>query len=94
MRIPFRTCIGCYQTTAKKKLIRIVRCSDGSIKIDPKSGKIGRGAYVCPNEDCINKAMRIDRLNRAFKIYSNSINQIKTCAIKHTQKSLLEFIKH
>ena len=94
MRIPLRTCIGCYQATAKKKLIRIARCSDGSIKIVAQGDKIGRGAYVCPNEDCINKAMRIDRLNRAFKIYSNSINQIKTCAIKHTKKSLLEFIKH
>jgi predicted RNA-binding protein YlxR (DUF448 family) len=93
MRIPQRTCIGCYQTTAKKGLIRIVKCPDGSVVIDPEGNKNGRGTYVCPNEDCINRAIRIDKLNRAFRILPDSINQINLRAVECTKKSLLEVIK-
>lgn len=93
MRIPQRTCIGCYQIKAKKELIRIVRSPEKSIDIDPKGGKNGRGVYICPNEDCINKAMKIDKLNRAFRISLDSNNQFKPCEIECAKKNLLEFIK-
>ena len=93
MSIPQRTCLGCYKTTIKSKLIRIVRSNDGSIVSDLHGKKAGRGAYVCRDIDCISKALKIDKLNRAFIITPDSVNQINSDDIYKTMQDLLEFIK-
>ena len=47
-KIPQRQCMGCRERKAKRDMIRVVRCTDGSVSLD-FSGKLnGRGAYVCP----------------------------------------------
>ncbi len=94
MSIPLRTCIGCHKTTAKNQLIRIARLSDGNIVLDLNYKEKGRGAYVCPNLNCISKALKSDRLNRAFRIKPNSANQINLDNINIVMKHLLEVIKH
>jgi hypothetical protein len=91
---PLRTCIGCYQTASKDELIRIVKLSDNSMAVELNSKENGRGAYVCPDIDCISKAMRLEKLNRAFRIVPGSSNQIASGTIERARKSLLEFIKH
>jgi hypothetical protein len=91
---PLRTCIGCYQTASKDELIRIVKLSDNSMAVELNGKENGRGAYVCPDIDCISKAMRLEKLNRAFRIVPGSSNQIASGTIERTRKSLLEFIKH
>ena len=91
--VPQRTCIGCYRTANKKELIRIVKVSDNSIFVDLDGKKNGRGAYVCHNIDCINKAMNFERLNRAFTIVPYSVNQLTLDIIKKTMQNLLELIK-
>ena len=51
----------------KKSLIRIVKQNDGKIFID-KTGKAnGRGAYICNNIECLEKAIKSKRLERAFE---------------------------
>ena len=50
--VPERTCIACRQVKPKEELIRLVRCSDGSIEIDIKGKKAGRGAYLCESKKC------------------------------------------
>ena len=62
-----RTCIGCMEEKEKKSLIRIVKQNDGKIFID-KTGKAnGRGAYICNNIECLEKAIKSKRLERAFE---------------------------
>lgn len=66
-KIVQRTCIGCMEEKEKKSLIRIVKQSDGKIFID-KTGKAnGRGAYICNNIECLEKAIKSKRLERAFE---------------------------
>ena len=65
--LPKRTCIGCNEVKQKKDLIRIVKNKDGNIFVD-KTGKAnGRGAYLCDNIDCLEKAIKTKRLERSFE---------------------------
>lgn len=66
-KIPQRMCVGCQEMKNKKELLRIVRTPEGEIVIDTTGKKSGRGAYVCPNEACLNKAFKEKRLEKAFK---------------------------
>ena len=62
-----RTCIACKECKPKKELIRIVKTDEG-FKFD-KTGKLnGRGAYICPNADCLGKAIVSKGLERSFKM--------------------------
>ena len=71
-KIPQRTCLGCGETKPKQELIRIVRQNDGSIFVD-KTGKAnGRGAYICNNIECLEKAIKSKRLDKNFKIEINN----------------------
>lgn len=38
----------------------------GEILLDPTGKKSGRGAYLCQNPDCLKKARKARRLERAF----------------------------
>ncbi len=65
-KIPMRTCISCKQCKPKKDLIRIVKNNDDFL-LD-KSGKLnGRGAYICNNQECIEKLIKNKLLNKTFK---------------------------
>ena len=66
-KTPLRKCIGCNEMKDKRQLIRIVRNSEGEIKIDPIGKLPGRGAYICKNVDCFDAAVKAKRLERAFK---------------------------
>lgn len=67
-KIPQRQCIGCGQMKDKKELIRILKTQDGSIVIDAMGKKNGRGAYICPDEECLQKAFKTKGLERSFKM--------------------------
>lgn len=81
-KIPQRTCIGCNTQKNKNELIRIVINKEGSIFLD-KTGKAnGRGAYICGNIECLEKAIKTKRLERSFEttindeIYNDLRNEI------------------
>ena len=65
---PTRKCMGCNESKEKKELIRIVRTAEGSAEVDLTGKKNGRGAYICKNEDCLNKVVKSKRLERALEI--------------------------
>lgn len=66
-KIPQRTCVGCNSQKSKNELIRIVMDKDGNISVD-KTGKAnGRGAYICNNLECLEKAIKAKRLERSFE---------------------------
>ena len=67
-KIPQRTCIGCNTAKNKNDLIRIVKNKLGEIQID-KTGKLdGRGAYICYNKECLDKAIKTKKLEKIFDI--------------------------
>lgn len=67
-QIPLRQCTGCRQMMPKNELVRVIRTSEGEVKLD-KTGKMnGRGAYMCLNINCFNQAVKSKGLSRALKI--------------------------
>ena len=52
---------------SKKEMIRVIRTSEGEILLDATGRKNGRGAYLCPNSDCLAKAVKNKGLERSFK---------------------------
>lgn len=66
-KIPMRQCLGCREMKPKKELVRVVRAPDGgAITLDFRGKAPGRGAYVCPDAQCLKKAIRSKALERAF----------------------------
>ena len=52
---------------SKKEMIRVIRTSEGEFLLDATGRKNGRGAYLCPNSDCLAKAVKNKGLERSFK---------------------------
>lgn len=65
-KIPLRQCLGCREMKPKRELIRAVRSPEGEISLDFKGKAPGRGAYICPNAQCLKKAIKAKALERAF----------------------------
>lgn len=63
---PLRMCTGCGEHKTKKELVRVVKSPTGEISLDLTGKKPGRGAYVCPCVDCLKKARKTRRFERAF----------------------------
>ena len=69
-KIPMRMCVACREMRAKKDLMRVVRTEDG-LKLD-RTGKLsGRGAYLCRDAACMEKAVRTRALERALEAPMN-----------------------
>lgn len=66
-KIPMRQCIGCGGMKNKKELLRILRTQEDEIILDVTGRKNGRGAYICPNAECLKKAIKSKGLERSFK---------------------------
>ena len=66
-KIPQRQCLGCREMKNKKDLIRVVRSPEGEISLDFKGKKPGRGAYVCHDIACLQRARKTRALERAFE---------------------------
>ncbi|MBQ6851548.1 MAG: YlxR family protein [Oscillospiraceae bacterium] len=67
-KIPQRQCMGCRERKAKRELIRVVRCTDGEVRLD-FSGKLnGRGAYICPQPECLRAAQKAKALERSLEV--------------------------
>lgn len=65
-KVPMRKCLGCNEVKPKKELIRVVKSADGEISLDLTGKKNGRGAYICRDADCFNKARKAKRFEKAF----------------------------
>lgn len=67
-KIPQRQCMGCRERKAKKELIRVVRETDGTVSLDFSGKRNGRGAYICPDPDCLKKAQKAKSLERSLEV--------------------------
>ena len=67
-KIPQRQCMGCRERKEKRQMIRVVRTTEGDVQLD-FSGKLnGRGAYICPNPECLQKARKSKSLDRSLEV--------------------------
>ena len=67
-KIPQRQCMGCRERKAKRELIRIVRGTDGNVSLDFGGKMNGRGAYICPNPECLKKVQKSKALDRSLEV--------------------------
>ncbi|WP_099206035.1 RNase P modulator RnpM [Scatolibacter rhodanostii] len=73
-KIPMRMCAGCGEMKPKKELIRVVKApakeesenAAPEISIDLTGKKPGRGAYLCHDIECLKKARKARRFEKAF----------------------------
>ncbi len=66
-KIPVRRCVGCQEMKNKKEMIRVIRTKEGEFSLDATGKKNGRGAYICPSKECLQKAVKNKGLERSFK---------------------------
>ena len=66
-KIPLRQCVGCGEMKAKKELIRVIKNDEG-VFLDASGRKNGRGAYICADTDCLEKARTSKGLERSLKV--------------------------
>ncbi len=67
-KIPLRICIGCQEKKPKKELIRVVRTAEAKAALDMTGKKPGRGAYICPLQSCLKKAIKGKRLEKNLQL--------------------------
>lgn len=69
---PQRTCIACRALRPKRDLVRIVRLSaseeEGRVVVDETGKRNGRGAYLCRQQECWEKALARQQLERALRV--------------------------
>jgi len=59
-----RRCVSCRELLNRQQLWRIIRLAEGGIGLDQG---MGRSAYLCPNQVCLEEAKRRKRLQRALR---------------------------
>ena len=67
-KVSMRKCIGCLESKPKQELIRIVKDNKNNIFYDKTSKANGRGAYICHNEECFDKAIKQHKFQKEFGI--------------------------
>ena len=67
-KIPQRQCMGCRERKAKKDMLRVVRGTDGTVSLDFGGKLNGRGAYICPDPSCLQKAQKSKALERSLEV--------------------------
>ena len=82
--VPQRTCIACRQTEAKRGLIRLVRTDQGQVEVDPTNRRAGRGAYLCPTQDCWETGLKKDRLEYALRTKISPQNRRQLAEFSHS----------
>ena len=67
-KIPLRQCVGGAEMRGKTEMIRVLKTAEGDICLDATGKKNGRGAYICRNRECLQKARKNKGLERSFKM--------------------------
>ena len=59
-----RRCVACRQLLDRRQFWRVIRDHQDGVLLDQG---MGRSAYLCPNEDCLEEARRRKRLQKALR---------------------------
>ncbi|KNF08860.1 hypothetical protein CLPU_5c01670 [Gottschalkia purinilytica] len=82
-KIPLRKCVGCNESKPKRELIRVVKNKENEITVDLKGKANGRGAYICNDAKCFEKARKSKKLEKALEteipldVYEQLLQEIK-----------------
>jgi len=63
-----RSCVACRTAGDKRVLVRFVHAAGGEVLCDPSGRQAGRGAYLCNEKQCFDRARKGHLLDRALKI--------------------------
>ena len=66
-KIPQRQCMGCRERKNKRDMIRVVRTTEGTVSLDFGGKMNGRGAYVCPDPECLKNCRKSRSLERCLE---------------------------
>lgn len=66
--VPTRTCVACRRARPKRELVRIVRTPEGRVVVDWTGKAPGRGAYVGPARECLQRGLQRKALERALGV--------------------------
>ena len=64
---PIRTCVGCGESAARTRMIRMQADADGQLRVASGSAIVGRTAYLHAREDCVRALGRSKRLFRSLR---------------------------
>lgn len=80
-------CIACRQGRPKKELVRVV-VTEGGLSADETGKAQGRGAYVCPEVACLDKAKKSKAFDRALSagLSDDAYNAIKRVILRRGLK--------
>ena len=67
-KIPQRQCMGCRERRPKRDMIRILRPPEGVVGLEFGGKMIGRGAYICPETECLKKVQKSKALERSLEV--------------------------
>jgi len=67
-KIPARMCIACRENKEKRELIRVIRIDEQTLQVDETGKANGRGAYICPSLECLEKAKKTRAFKRALDV--------------------------
>ena len=65
--VPMRTCVACRENKPKREMVRVVRTTPQTVEVDRTGKKNGRGAYLCPAQECWNLAQKKRSLSYALE---------------------------
>ena len=88
-KIPMRLCLGCNEMKPKKELIRVVKSPEDEISLDFTGKKNGRGAYLCKDVQCFEKARKARRFEKSLSCrIDESVYEVMTNELrKETENS-------
>lgn len=66
-KIPLRQCVGCGEMKSKKEMMRVIKTPEDEIVLDDTGKRNGRGAYICRERSCLQKAQKARGLERSLK---------------------------
>jgi predicted RNA-binding protein YlxR (DUF448 family) len=81
--VPQRSCVACRESKPKKELVRVVRVSEDLVEVDLSGKKNGRGAYLCPAQECWEAAKKRRALAHALSLTVSPTNWDDLLAYAH-----------
>ncbi|WP_376779558.1 YlxR family protein [Gleimia hominis] len=67
--VPVRTCVGCRRRKPASDMVRYVwDASAQTVVLDSSRKRSGRGAWMCDDPKCQQRAERTRAFNRAFRL--------------------------
>lgn len=85
--VPQRTCVACRRVDEKRAFVRFVRLAGGEVHVDPTGKAPGRGASVCPDLACFERAVDTKKLASALRA---SVNEEDVERLRHEFEDALQ----